>query len=144
MAARGFPKDYLHWTGTGELEKMIGPYLSRATQPLVIMDVKDDPRLAAPPFPRPSGKTPRFQAVVSIPLKYRDEINGFLNLAGNSARPSFPEAEFFFSILGNQIGLAIANACLYQHLRRSERRYRRIFEGSMDMIFVTDLEASWT
>jgi PAS domain S-box-containing protein len=138
VAAQGFQVDYLHWTGTGELEKMIGPYLSRATQPLVILDVKTDPRLATSTFSEAIRHDPRFQAVVSIPLKYRDEVNGFLNLAGTSAAAFHSYPAYFYSILGNQIGLTIANACLYQHLRRSERRYRRIFEGSLDMIFVTD------
>ena len=140
VAAQGFQVDYLHWTGTGELEKMIGPYLSRATQPLVILDVKNDPRLATSTLSEAIRHDPRFQAVVSIPLKYREEINGFLNLAGTAAAAFHPYPDYFYSVLGNQIGLAIANACLYQHLRRSERRYRRIFEGSLDMIFVTDAD----
>ncbi len=141
VAAHGFRMDYLHWTGTGELEKMIGPYLSRATQPLVMLDVKNDPRLATSTFSEAIRHDPRFQALVSIPLKYREEVNGFLNLAGAvRAGPSSPYQDFFYSVLGNQIGLAIANACLYQHLRRSEHRYRRIFEGSQDMIFVTDAD----
>jgi PAS domain S-box-containing protein len=138
VAARGFQVDYLHWTSTGELEKMLGPYLSRATQPLVIMDVQSDPRLASSTLSEAIRHDPRFQAVVSIPLKYREEVNGFLNLAATDSAAFSPYPAYFYSILGNQIGLSIANARLYHHLRRSERRYRRIFEGSLDMIFVTD------
>jgi len=138
VAARGFQVDYLHWAGTGELEKMIGPYLSRATEPLVILDVQSDQRLATSTFSDAIRHDPRFQAVVSIPLKYREEVNGFLNLASTTAAAFKPYPAYFYDILGNQIGLAIANARLYHHLLRSERRYRRIFEGSLDMIFVTD------
>jgi PAS domain S-box-containing protein len=138
VAARGFQVDYLHWTSTGELEKMIGPYLSRATQPLVIKDVQSDHRLATSTLSEAIRHDPRFQSVVSIPLKYREEVNGFLNLAATDPAAFNPYPAYFYSILGNQIGLAIANARLYHHLRRSERRYRRIFEGSLDMIFVTD------
>ncbi len=138
VAAQGFQVDYLHWTGTGELEKMIGPYLSRATQPLVILDVHSDPRLETSTFSQAIRHDSRFQSVVSIPLKYREEVNGFLNLAATTAAAFHPYPAYFYSILGNQIGLAIANARLYHYLRRSERRYRRIFEGSLDMIFVTD------
>ena len=80
--------------------------------------------------------------MASIPLRYRDDIIGFLNLAAKNARPfrSSRRQKYFLGILGNQIGLAIENARLYHQMRRSERRYRRIFEGSKDMIFVTDLE----
>jgi PAS domain S-box-containing protein len=138
VAARGFQVDYLHWTGTGELERVIGPYLSRATQPLIILDVQSDHRLATSTFSEAIRHDPRFRAVVSIPLKYREEVNGFLNLAATDPAAFNPYPTYFYSILGNQIGLAIANARLYHHLRRSERRYRRIFEGSLDMIFVAD------
>jgi len=138
VAARGFQVDYLHWAGAGELEKVIGPYLSRATQPLIILDVQEDPRLATSTFSEAIRHDSRFRAVVSIPLKYREEVNGFLNLAATDPVAFHPYPTYFYSILGNQIGLAIANARLYHHLRRSERRYRRIFEGSLDMIFVTD------
>ncbi|MFZ2088789.1 MAG: PAS domain S-box protein [Desulfobaccales bacterium] len=138
VATQGFQVDYLHWTGTGELEKMIGPYLSRATQPLIILDVDSDPRLETSTFSQAIRHDSRFQAVVSIPLKYREEVNGFLNLAATTKTAFHNYPSYFYTILGNQIGLAIANARLYHYLRRSERRYRRIFEGSLDMIFVTD------
>jgi two-component system, NtrC family, sensor kinase len=138
VAARGFQMDYLDSTGTGELEKMIGPYLSRAAQPLIILDVQSDQRLATSTFSEAIRHDPCFKAVVSIPLKYREEVNGFLNLAATDPAAFHPYPAYFYSILGNQIGLAIANARLYHHLRRSERRYRRIFEGSLDMIFITD------
>lgn len=138
VAAHGFQVDYLHWTGTGEVEKVIGPYLSHATQPLIILDVQSDHRLATSTFSEAIRHDSRFRAVVSIPLKYREEVNGFLNLAATDPAAFHPYPTYFYTILGNQIGLAIANARLYHHLRRSERRYRRIFEGSLDMIFATD------
>ena len=94
VAAHGFRMDYLHWTGTGELEKMIGPYLSRATQPLVMLDVKNDPRLATSTFSEAIRNDPRFQAVVSIPLKYREEVNGFLNLAGAAPEAFQPYQDY--------------------------------------------------
>lgn len=140
VAARGFKGEYVNWTGTGELERMIGPYLSRATQPLIIQDIQNDPRLTTSTFSEVIRDDPRFRTVVSIPLKYREEVNGFLNLAASEPEAFTAFPAYFYSILGNQIGLAIANARLYHHLRRSERRYRRIFEGSLDMIFITDAQ----
>ena len=138
VAAQGFLTPYLEQLSTGQLETIIGPYLSRAHQPLIIDDVQADPRLSTSTFADLIQTDQRFSAVVSIPLKYREQTTGFLNLA--AAEPEF--FRFFpfdfYSILGNQVGLAIANARLYQDLRRSEQRYRRIFEGFKDMIFVTD------
>jgi PAS domain S-box-containing protein len=138
VAAQGFLSEYLEQLSAGQLETIIGPYLSRAHQPLVIDDINNDPRLSTSTFSELIQADPRFTSVVSIPLKYREQVTGFLNLA--AAEPItfryFPPD--FYSILGNQVGLAIANARLYQDLRRSETRYRRVFEGFKDMIFVTD------
>jgi PAS domain S-box-containing protein len=141
-ASRGFPQDYLGKLADGNLEGIVQPNLSRAGQPLIIKDVSKDPRLFSSSFTELIRQDPRFRSVVSIPLKYREEVTGFLNLAATTAKPfrAAGRKKYFFSILGNQIGLAIENARLYHELRRSEQRYRRIFEGSKDLIFITDRE----
>ena len=141
-ASRGFPGKYLVDIARSGLEAVVGDNLSRANQPLIIRDVRKDPRLHTSTFTELIRQDPSFRALVSIPLKYRDEVTGFLNLAAESAAPfrASRRKKYFLSILGNQIGLAIENARLYHELHRSEHRYRRIFEGSKDMIFVTDRE----
>jgi PAS domain S-box-containing protein len=142
FASRGFPQDYLSQLSGRALESLKGPDLARALDPLIIKDISDDPRLFSSSFTDLIRQDPRFRAAVSIPLRYREDIIGFLNLAAENASAfrSSPQQKYFLSILGNQIGLAIENARLYHELRRSEKRYRRIFEGSKDMIFVTDRE----
>jgi PAS domain S-box-containing protein len=141
-ASRGFPQDYLGKLSDGNLEGIVQPDLSRASQPLIIKDLSKDSRLFSSSVTDLIRQDPRFRAVVSIPLKYREEVTGFLNLAATTAKPfrAAGRKKYFFSILGNQIGLAIENARLYHELRRSEQRYRRIFEGSKDLIFITDRE----
>ena len=141
-ASRGFPGKYLVDIARSGLEAVVGDNLSRANQPLIIRDVRKDPRLHTSTFTELIRQDPSFRALVSIPLRYRDEVTGFLNLAAESAAPfrASRRKKYFLSILGNQIGLAIENARLYHELHRSEHRYRRIFEGSKDMIFVTDRE----
>jgi len=137
-ASRGFPAEYLKKISGGQLENIIGPHLSAATSPLLIKDVDRDPRLATSTFSELLRRETQFRAVVSIPLKYRETVIGFLNLAALSAEPFPEDRQYFYAVLGNQIGLAIENARLYQELRHSEQRYRRVFEGSKDMILVTD------
>jgi PAS domain S-box-containing protein len=141
-ASRGLPQEYLGQLSGGALEDLMESNRSPAIKPLIIKDSRNDPRLVSSTFTDLIRQDPAFRAVASIPLRYRDDIIGFLNLAAKNARPfrSSRRQQDFLGILGNQIGLAIENARLYHQLRRSERRYRRIFEGSKDMIFVTDLE----
>jgi PAS domain S-box-containing protein len=138
LAARGFPPDYLEELSRGGLEEIIIPYLTRAAAPLLIRDLSSDPRVAFSTFSRSIQHYRHYQSLVSIPLKFRDQVTGFLNLASTHPDTFSGINPEFYAILGNQIGLAIANACLYRDLKRSERRYRRIFEGCMDLIFVTD------
>ncbi len=141
-ASQGFPQEYLGQLSGRRLENLMGAKRPRAIEPLIIQDITADPRLLSSTFTDLIRRDPRFQAVVSIPLRYRDDLTGFLNLAAENAGAfqSSRRRKYFLGILGNQIGLAIENARLYHELRRSERRYRRIFEGSKDMIFVTDRE----
>ena len=141
-AARGLPQEYLGHLSGKTLEDLMEPSRSRAVKPLIIKDIRHDPRLVSSTFTDLIREDPAFRSVASIPLRYRDDIIGFLNLAAKSTRTfrSSRRQQYFLGILGNQIGLAIENARLYHQMRRSERRYRRIFEGSKDMIFVTDVE----
>jgi PAS domain S-box-containing protein len=141
-ASRGFPEEYLGKLSGGALAGLMEPTRSLPVEPLIIKDISADPRLFSSTFTDLIRQDPRFRALASIPLRYRDDVIGFLNLAAKSTRPfrSSRREKYFLSILGNQIGLAIENARLYHQMQRSERRYRRIFEGSKDMIFVTDRE----
>ncbi len=134
--AKGFPAGYLSKIDSTQLAEVAGPYLMAATKPLIIHDMDTDQRLATSTFSELIRDASPFRSLVSIPLRHRRQLIGFLNLAHTTPAP-FPRGrKSFFTILGNQIGMAIQNARLNQALRLSERRYRRIFEGSNDMILV--------
>ena len=135
-AAKGFPAEYLSNIDSTQLAQVAGPYLMAANAPLIIHDANTDQRLATSTFSELIRDASPFCSLVSIPLRHRRQLIGFLNLAHTSPAPFARNRKNFFAILGNQIGMAIQNARLNQALRLSERRYRRIFEGSQDMILV--------
>ncbi len=135
-AAKGFPAGYLSKIDSTQLAEVAGPYLMAANTPLIIQDAASDQRLATSTFSELIRDASPFRSLVSIPLRHRRQLIGFLNLAHTSPAPFSLGRQNFFAILGNQIGMAIQNARLNQALRLSERRYRRIFEGSNDMILV--------
>src|SRR4030042_2600304 len=109
-ASRGCPQDYLGKLSDGKLEAIVQPNLARAGQPLIIKDISKDSRLFSSSFTDLIRQDPRFRSVVSIPLKYREEVTGFLNLAATTAKPfrASRRKTNFFSILGNQNGLGRA------------------------------------
>ncbi len=139
-ASKGFPPEYLIRIKAAPIDEVVGPYLLQANYPLIIQDVIHDPRLDTSTFLGLIRDFPTFQFLVSIPLRHRRQLLGFLNLAHTSPQSLTVEQKEFFMILGNQIGMAVQNARLYHALRRSEQRYRRIFEGSQDMIMVINPE----
>jgi len=135
-AAKGFPAGYLSKLNSAQLAEVAGPFLMNANSPLIIQDADTDRRLAMSTFSELIRETSPFRSLVSIPLRDRRHLIGFLNLAHTSPALFSRERKNFFAILGNQVGMASQNARLNQALRLSERRYRRIFEGSNDMILV--------
>ncbi|MBM4288065.1 MAG: PAS domain S-box protein [Deltaproteobacteria bacterium] len=141
-ASKGFPSEYLAKIDTAQLSEVAGPFLMNATSPLIIHDAATDQRLATSTFSELIRDASPFCSLVSIPLRHRRQLIGFLNLAHTSPEPFPRNYMSFFAILGNQIGMAIQNARLNQDLRLSERRYRRIFEGSQDMILVVSPDGS--
>ncbi|MDO8491387.1 MAG: PAS domain S-box protein, partial [Dehalococcoidia bacterium] len=84
-----------------------------------------------------------------VPLRSRDKVLGTLCVAMRSHR-QFPKEEVDLLIaIGNQIGVAVENARLYekerqiaQELRISEANYRGLFEGANDAIWIQDLEGN--
>ena len=106
-------------------------------QPLYIESGADDPR--------PSRSTIRASGVGSlliVPLATNQRVNGTLCITMFRHRVFTPSETELLTTIGNQIGVALENAYLYQQqqaitqqLRLSEERYRAIFENSSDAIF---------
>lgn len=81
-----------------------------------------------------------------VPLKSKGKVVGTLCVAMHSRRHFLPEEVDLLTALGNQIGVAVENARLYQQerevseqLKFSEQRYRELFENAHDAIWLHDL-----
>lgn len=81
-----------------------------------------------------------------VPLKSKGKVVGTLCVAMHSQRHFLPEEVDLLTAIGNQIGVAVENARLYQQerevseqLKFSEQRYRELFENAHDAIWLHDL-----
>ncbi|MCJ7807638.1 MAG: PAS domain S-box protein, partial [Dehalococcoidia bacterium] len=81
------------------------------------------------------------------PLKSKEKVLGTLAVGMRSYRKFHQDEVSLLTGIGNQIGVAVENAQLYQHereyaeqLRSSEERYRQLFENAHDAIWLHDLE----
>ncbi len=111
-------------------------------QPLYIEDLSKDSRAA-------KTVQPQMHSALIVPLRAKGEVNGTLGVSSLSFR-SFQQGEIeLLTAIGNQIGVAIDDARLYQkqrkaadELRISEQRYRELFESAHDAIWVHDLDGN--
>ena len=84
-----------------------------------------------------------------VPLKSKGKVVGTLCVAMHSQRHFLPEEVDLLTAIGNQIGVAVENARLYQQeqewseqLKSSEQKYRELFENAHDAIWLHDLEGN--
>jgi two-component system, NtrC family, sensor histidine kinase KinB len=120
------------------LDQGLAGWVLRNPQAVLVTDTSRDERWVR----RPDDQANRSGAksAVVVPLKARDQLVGVLTLV-------HPEPGFFtqdhlnlLQSIGDQAGIAIYNARLYDSLQAVTQRYRELFEHSHDPILVTDLE----
>jgi len=86
---------------------------------------------------------------IIVPLKSKGAVVGTICVAMCSHRRFSNDEVELLNAIGNQIGVAVENARLYEHereftkqLKLSEERYRELFESANDAIWVHDLEGN--
>ena len=89
---------------------------------IFLEDISADPRIAHPDLVNAEG----LKAFISIPLRAKDKVLGVINVASRNPR-SFTRSDIhlLYSI-GDQLGVAIEQARLYERLRRTRERYRQL------------------
>jgi len=84
---------------------------------------------------------------IIVPLKSKGKIMGTLSVAMRRYRQFRPDEVELLAAIGNQIGVAVENARLYEQehkiaeqLRSSEERYRELFQNAREAIWVHDMD----
>ncbi len=114
--------------------------VAQTGEPLLIEDASQDPRLT-----REIVRQEGIQAEIIVPLKAKDKVVGTFAGAMRESRQFLKEEVELLIAIGSQIGMAVESTRLYQRERlaaqqalASERRYRALFEGAHDAIWVHD------
>lgn len=109
---------------------------------LYVEDASQDMRLT-----RMVVKQENIGSIIIVPLKSKGEVVGTMDVGVRFHRRFLQDEVELLEAIGNQIGVAIEKARLYQYqrevaerLRTSEKRYRDLFENAHDAIWLHDLE----
>ena len=110
--------------------------------PTYVENASTDPRLT-----RAVMKEDKIGSMMIVPLKSKEKVLGTLCVGMRSYRKFHQDEVSLLMGIGNQIGVAVENAQLYQHerefaeqLQSSEERYRQLFQNAHDAIWLQDLE----
>jgi two-component system nitrate/nitrite sensor histidine kinase NarX len=86
--------------------------VARSGEPIVVENFSEDSRPISM-----AAKEEGFRFHASVPLKSKDRVLGIMSLTSKSRRPFTPQEVTLLTAIGQQIGIAIENARLYQQMR---------------------------
>ncbi|MGH8104599.1 MAG: PAS domain S-box protein, partial [bacterium] len=100
-------------------------------KPVFVLDVRYDDH-----FPRKSAaKEVGYQSAIGVPLKSRGEVIGSMEFLSRQRKAMSESDTALLSAIGEQIGVAVENARLYQKIKDSEADFRSLFENSVEGVY---------
>ena len=141
VAYQGVSDGFAQGVGRIKLGEGFNGKVAESGEPLFVEDASHAPSLA-----KMAVRDEGIRSQMIVPLKSKGRVMGTLCAAVRSHR-QFRKGEVeLLTAIGNQIGVAVDNARLYEQerevaeqLRASEERYRELFENANDAIWVHDL-----
>ncbi|MGQ9632177.1 MAG: GAF domain-containing protein [bacterium] len=75
---------------------------------------------------------------ICIPLRMRGEAIGTISFRWMNPQPPTDDDLKVLEMLANHVAIAIKNAQLHEDLRKSQEKYKSLFEGASDAIIILD------
>jgi len=113
----------------------IAGWVAQEKKGIIVPDAYQDPRFF-PDFDQKTGF--RTRAVACAPIYSQGEFVGILEAINPQAGKFDPDALMLLSGIGGLAGTAIRHAQLFEALQSAHKRYRQLFEGSINSILITD------
>jgi len=141
-AHRGLSESFAQSVGSLKLGEGLNGMVAQTGEPAYIKDASKGPRLT-----KKAVKEEGIRSQIIVPLKSKGKIMGTLSVAMRRYRQFRPDEVELLAAIGNQIGVAVENARLYEQehkiaeqLRSSEERYRELFQNAREAIWVHDMD----
>jgi len=96
--------------------------VAQSGKSLLLEDISADPRAGNPDLISTEG----LKAFTSVPLQAKGKVLGVLNVASRLPRRFTRNDMHLLNSIGDQLGVAIDQASLYERLKKARERYRRL------------------
>jgi len=143
-AHRGVSDEFVRSIGRLKIGEGLNGRVAETAEPTFIKDASTDDRLT-----KPAVKEEGIRSQVIVPLRSKDKVMGTICVAMRKRRQFNHDEIELLAALGNQIGVAVENAGLYEverkvieQLKESEERYRTLFQNAHDAIWVHDMDGN--
>jgi PAS domain S-box-containing protein len=140
-AHRGVTDSFVHSVGSLKGGEGLYGIVAQTGEPVFIKDASKAPSLT-----EMAVKEDGMRSQIIVPLKSKGKIMGAISVARRRYRQFSPDEGELLTAIGNQIGVAVENARLYEQehrvaeqLRASEERYRELFQKAHEAIWVHDM-----
>jgi PAS domain S-box-containing protein len=145
-AYRGVTEEFARKVGKVRFGEGLNGRAAETGEPMIVSEAAEDPRLF-----REAVRREKIKAQLVVPMKSRGQVVGTICVATRQKREFSTEEMELLTAIGNQIGIAIDKAGLYQEqasltelLRLSEAKYRELFQDASDAIIIHDMEGNIT
>ena len=143
-AHRGVSDSFIQNIGKIKLGEGLNGMVAQTGEPMFIKDSSKDSRLT-----KMAVREEGIRSQIIVPLKSKGNVIGTICAAMCRHRKFSQDEIELLAAIGNQIGVAIENARLYEQeliaaeqLRASEERYRELFQNAHDAIWVHDMDGN--
>ena len=141
-AHKGVSAEFVQSVGRLKLGEGLNGLVAQTGEPMFVEDASKDPRLT-----QMAVREENIHSQLIAPGKSKGKVMGTICVAMHSHRQFRQDEVELLTAIGNQLGVAVENARLYEQeqevaeqLRVSEERYRGIFENAHDAIWLHDLQ----
>ena len=135
---RGLSEEFVRQVSRMRLGEGVTGRAAMSGEPIVVDEYVKDRRAL------PAAMQENLRAMVSMPLKSKDKVLGVMNIASRRERRFAPWEVQLLTSIGNQIGVAIENAQLFDEIREREKQLAYQLENASDAIFNVDLAGRFT
>ena len=118
---RGLSQEFVTGLRTNLGEGITGT-VAHSGKAILLEDISADPRVAHRELIIAEG----LKAFISVPLRAKEVVLGVLNIASHRRRKFTNDDVYFLYAIGDQLGIAIEHARLYERLRNARERLRKL------------------